>query len=308
MNVCLRTVVIFFVMLIACQKIAGAREWTDATGNYCVEAELVDFRNGIVRLRKEDGKIVTVPFEKLSPADRRYLEREPTAGKSKRDGFLVETKEGLLFVDLDGKTQPFSQKKVVGRPAVQAGRVFVLVDGALREYNASGQLVRGISITNLSLTPQEKVRSRLFSLPDGGFALLSCSWDRIFFMDRRGVGKRIVKVPLPVNMPDSHGTIAEGGLLMSNTFRTNVMRVDLKTYQTELFMRSNNTLGPIAFAPDSKTYYVSRGRSIHAVKGNQRQPDVLQAPKVATVEAFLSSERYARVSCPGLRSMGGSLT
>jgi hypothetical protein len=55
---------------------AGAgppRTWTDSTGNFSVEAELVEVREGNVQLRKADGSTVTVPVTRLSDRDRRYL-------------------------------------------------------------------------------------------------------------------------------------------------------------------------------------------------------------------------------------------
>jgi hypothetical protein len=52
---------------------AFRRKWTDATGSHSVEAELLDATGESVRLKKEDGQIVSVPLDKLSAADRRYV-------------------------------------------------------------------------------------------------------------------------------------------------------------------------------------------------------------------------------------------
>jgi hypothetical protein len=48
------------------------RTWSDVTGQYAVQATLVDVKDGHVRLRKNDERIVAVPLEVLSDADRRY--------------------------------------------------------------------------------------------------------------------------------------------------------------------------------------------------------------------------------------------
>ena len=48
---------------------AKARTWTDATGQYKIEAELIDFENGQVQLRRADGKVINMPLEKLSVDD-----------------------------------------------------------------------------------------------------------------------------------------------------------------------------------------------------------------------------------------------
>ena len=53
---------------------ATARTWTDSTGTFSVEAELVDVRDGVVRMKKPNGSVITVPIERLSDVDRKYLE------------------------------------------------------------------------------------------------------------------------------------------------------------------------------------------------------------------------------------------
>jgi hypothetical protein len=50
------------------------RKWQDTTGKFTVLAKLVNVSNGIVSLQKEDGTVIQVPLEKLSEADRQYLE------------------------------------------------------------------------------------------------------------------------------------------------------------------------------------------------------------------------------------------
>ena len=59
-------------------QLASARTWTDSTGNHTVEAEFVDLKDGKVRLKKEDGKTITIPIERLSEADQEFV--KSTAG------------------------------------------------------------------------------------------------------------------------------------------------------------------------------------------------------------------------------------
>lgn len=56
-----------------CTPIASARNWTDAAGKHTVEAELVEFKEGTVRLKKADGRIISLPLEELSDADQDYV-------------------------------------------------------------------------------------------------------------------------------------------------------------------------------------------------------------------------------------------
>jgi hypothetical protein len=45
--------------------IAGeTRTWTDSTGAFSIEAELVSSANNKVELRKADGRVITVPLER----------------------------------------------------------------------------------------------------------------------------------------------------------------------------------------------------------------------------------------------------
>lgn len=50
-----------------------AREWTDKTGVFTVEAELVEVAGTTVRLKKSDGTIIAVPLQRLSITDQQYL-------------------------------------------------------------------------------------------------------------------------------------------------------------------------------------------------------------------------------------------
>ncbi len=52
---------------------AAAREWTDATGKFKVQGELVAVRAGKVIIEKADGSIISVPLEKLCAADQEFL-------------------------------------------------------------------------------------------------------------------------------------------------------------------------------------------------------------------------------------------
>jgi hypothetical protein len=45
------------------------RTWTDSTGKFNVEAEFLGLADGQVKLRRQDGREVTLPLARLSPAD-----------------------------------------------------------------------------------------------------------------------------------------------------------------------------------------------------------------------------------------------
>jgi hypothetical protein len=52
---------------------ADARTWTDTTGRYTLDADLVAFNDKSVVLQRADHELVAVPIGKLSSGDREYL-------------------------------------------------------------------------------------------------------------------------------------------------------------------------------------------------------------------------------------------
>ncbi|MBN2215971.1 MAG: hypothetical protein JW719_01210 [Pirellulales bacterium] len=53
----------------------GFREWKDDTGSFKIEAELVKVEKNAVRLKRRDGRMVTVPLDRLCEEDRRLIEQ-----------------------------------------------------------------------------------------------------------------------------------------------------------------------------------------------------------------------------------------
>lgn len=59
---------------------SGARLWTDATGQYRVEARFVSVVDGAtVRLQKADGRFVRVAMDKLCAGDQQFVRGQLTA-------------------------------------------------------------------------------------------------------------------------------------------------------------------------------------------------------------------------------------
>ncbi len=75
-------------LLLASSYPAFARKWTDTTGKFSVEADLVQVKEGKAILKKKGGKLITVPLARLSVADRRYLQSlsQPGSKPSVADG------------------------------------------------------------------------------------------------------------------------------------------------------------------------------------------------------------------------------
>ncbi len=67
------TWVLLVGLLLTAAAPASARKWNSSSGKFTIEAELVEAKDGNVQLKRPDGKIITVPIDKLSNADRDHL-------------------------------------------------------------------------------------------------------------------------------------------------------------------------------------------------------------------------------------------
>ncbi|MEQ8790948.1 MAG: PQQ-binding-like beta-propeller repeat protein [Pirellulaceae bacterium] len=77
------------IVTLVCGLIASAvvlgesRTWTDSTGKYEIKGEFVEFRDGKVWLKKDDGGTIGVPMSRLSSADQMFVREEL---KRRREG------------------------------------------------------------------------------------------------------------------------------------------------------------------------------------------------------------------------------
>ena len=69
-------IVLICGLLVAAAPAAWTRKWTDNTGKFSVEAELVEVKGDKFLLKKPDGSVVTVPIARLSEADRRHVKEQ----------------------------------------------------------------------------------------------------------------------------------------------------------------------------------------------------------------------------------------
>ena len=83
------------------------REWTDRSGKHRIEATLVELADGSVRLKKSDGKVITVSLDQLSQADRDFLANE--SGPPAKD-------EDTQDSSAPGEEDPAAQEKKEATP------------------------------------------------------------------------------------------------------------------------------------------------------------------------------------------------
>ncbi|NQU19719.1 MAG: FMN-binding protein [Candidatus Nealsonbacteria bacterium] len=106
------------VLSVCCAAGAAERTWTDASGSFTINAEMVDYHDGNVHLRRTNGKIAVVPLDKLSAADRAYVKQhaagtpEPAA-----DGDVTSIRVGA-----EATIELLSGSKVQGKITAKADK------------------------------------------------------------------------------------------------------------------------------------------------------------------------------------------
>ena len=73
-----RTSLVLLTMFGMCSR-TYARQWTDVTGQYTIEADLIAFSDDAVIIQRADKELGTLPIDKLSEADREYLKSKGAA-------------------------------------------------------------------------------------------------------------------------------------------------------------------------------------------------------------------------------------
>ena len=112
MPILIRCFVSVVFALVCVAATAQARVWTDTTGRYTLEADLIAFDDKHVILQRADHHLGAVPIEKLSEADREFLKSKEAADTAARVAGGVQTwtfKNGLM---IRGKVVDFARKQV----------------------------------------------------------------------------------------------------------------------------------------------------------------------------------------------------
>jgi hypothetical protein len=92
--------------------LADGRTWTDSTGNYRVEADLVGFNETIVVLNKENHKLVAVSIDKLSQEDQAYLRSKEAAEHSRQSTGAMQTWTMASGLKVVGKVVDYARRDI----------------------------------------------------------------------------------------------------------------------------------------------------------------------------------------------------
>lgn len=89
---------------------AQVRKWTARTGDFTVEAELIDVANDIASLKRADGKIVKVALDKLSLGDLRYIKQALADAASATGGDKEKAKPAAVMPEEDDPFKPVTPR------------------------------------------------------------------------------------------------------------------------------------------------------------------------------------------------------
>src|SRR3954454_7514208 len=94
-------------------NIAVARVWTDSSGKYTVEADLIAYNDKTVILERPDHQLGQVPIAQLSQADREYLKSKEASEATRKVAGATQTwtlRNGLKIV---GNVVGYARKELV---------------------------------------------------------------------------------------------------------------------------------------------------------------------------------------------------
>jgi hypothetical protein len=109
--------------LIGVTALAEARLWTDSTGRYTLEAELVTMNDRSVVLQRADHELVAVPIDQLSEADREYLQSQSAAELARQATEPLQTWTLVDGTQLVGRIVDYTVRDVTLQR--RRGRIYV---------------------------------------------------------------------------------------------------------------------------------------------------------------------------------------
>lgn len=87
------TPLLLLVALTAMTTVSAAeRTWTDRSGRFSVKAELVSVSDGQVKLKRIDGRVITLSVARLSKADQKFLKASAETVVDRYDGGQVKAR------------------------------------------------------------------------------------------------------------------------------------------------------------------------------------------------------------------------
>jgi hypothetical protein len=107
-----KVVALSFALWLVLSALADGRMWTDSTGAYRLEADLIGFDEATVVLKKADRQLVAFPIAKLSPEDRAYLKSKHAADHASQSADAMQTWTMASGLKVVGRVVDYARKDV----------------------------------------------------------------------------------------------------------------------------------------------------------------------------------------------------
>lgn len=96
----------------ALSAVADARTWTDSTGNYRTEADLIGFDDTTVVLKKADHQLVAVAVARLSKEDQAYLQSKEAIEHRRGSASTMQTWTMASGLKVIGKVVDYARREI----------------------------------------------------------------------------------------------------------------------------------------------------------------------------------------------------
>jgi hypothetical protein len=109
--------------ILSCLASVEARVWTDVSGNYTFEANLVAFNDTDLVLEKADKTLVAVDMEQLSAADQEYIKSKEAAEEVDKRGAKQQVWKMASGLEVIGDVVDYVQKEMTF--SMSRGKIYV---------------------------------------------------------------------------------------------------------------------------------------------------------------------------------------
>lgn len=133
-----------------------SRTWTDSTGKFSVEAELISFDGGQVVLRTAAGKEIKIALDRLCKEDQLFATKGPVAESPMLNDVSIETTS-------DSKSKSKGSAKLL--PATEATALKELADRFYDDLTTKDRMIARAALTDEAQTLVDEDKSPLAHLP-----------------------------------------------------------------------------------------------------------------------------------------------
>lgn len=157
-------------LLAVAQAADDFRTWSDATGNFKVEAKLIKVEGNDVYLESKAGKTLKIPKDKLAASDQKFLEAQPAANPFQETEAPAPANTSTPSNDTTKKTttRPGSKGKESGAPSPDLQQLVQPAWGNIKSLNSRFGATAEWKLTVPEIKSEVMTGAKSFAIPAGG--------------------------------------------------------------------------------------------------------------------------------------------